>query len=125
MERFIEIKANLTNPKIQYLKSSMERFIGIINKKYQNITMHLKSSMERFIVNREYNIWQQQLFKIQYGEIYSFPLLIDTAFLCLFKIQYGEIYRDYINIAIKTQSDLKSSMERFIDRFAKIVIFMT
>ena len=56
--------------------------------------IHLKSSMERFIADVFNLIPKLNLvFKIQYGEIYSFTDLRTEEEKQKFKIQYGEIYR--------------------------------
>ena len=55
-------------------------------------------------------------FKIQYGEIYSPSSTSGKKSFRIFKIQYGEIYSNGVTVTSATESDLKSSMERFIVR---------
>ena len=58
---------------VGHLKSSMERFIGITTTPLSLTEIDLKSSMERFIVYIHIScVSQSYIFKIQYGEIYSF-----------------------------------------------------
>ena len=50
--------------------------------------------MERFIVTSSLPVeLTVTIFKIQYGEIYSFTSVQVTSKFSIFKIQYGEIYR--------------------------------
>ena len=71
--------------------------------------------MDRFIAGYTGHIVDTSFdFKIQYGQIYSIPVLETVGSLTAFKIQYGQIYRQYMNQPIKYQKILKSNMDRFI-----------
>ena len=59
-------------------------------------------------------------FKIQYGEIYSASVPSTVAKIPLFKIQYGEIYSKIDAYQPDVCINLKSSMERFIDRYRQM-----
>ena len=70
--------------------------------------------MERFIEKEANKVKSNSVFKIQYGEIYSFAKLFLNPIHIPFKIQYGEIYSLSSMLPNLSLQDLKSSMERFI-----------
>ena len=54
------------------------------------------------------------LFKIQYGQIYSFRPDLGACAVGAFKIQYGQIYRKKVIDDSFKYRNLKSNMDRFI-----------
>ena len=66
-------------PFIYNLKSSMERFIDLKYYFRPATRLNLKSSMERFIVEKAPYKQPKKVFKIQYGEIYSFSKSSPTS----------------------------------------------
>ena len=56
-----------------------------------------------------------KLFKIQYGQIYSFFDYATDIATPFFKIQYGQIYRSFIKNEKEMVKSLKSNMDRFIE----------
>ena len=92
LERFIGTPLTESHHIVWSLKSSLERFIVLVCLFYSTCLVALKSSLERFIDVNVHLCVFVPLFKIQFGEIYSY-----------WKIQYYYLH-----------SSLKSSLERFI-----------
>ena len=68
MDRFIESVALGRGDTESDLKSSMDRFIGLLVEILWLKVIYLKSSMDRFIVSMCLSIFEHILrFKIQYG----------------------------------------------------------
>ena len=56
-----------------------------------------------------------KLFKIQYGQIYSFFDYDTDIATPFFKIQYGQIYSCFVREEQEMEKALKSNMDRFIE----------
>ena len=93
----------------------MDRFIGKILLSKINSSVCLKSNMDRFIVfSFAHSIRKRNMFKIQYGQIYSIYYFVDKIKFLAFKIQYGQIYSIYQSATARDFMCLKSNMDRFI-----------
>ena len=92
----------------------MDRFI-VFNVVIIKLSfLYLKSNMDRFIDIIKIPLFDNMIFKIQYGQIYRNSPTPYGLYGRIFKIQYGQIYRFNVIFKQPPNLNLKSNMDRFI-----------
>ena len=115
LDRFIVIIQTGRTVQQYSLKSSLDRFIGYSIRQNRYSSNPLKSSLDRFIVRvLMVIILVIRIFKIQFGQIYRKHISNIRFSRYVFKIQFGQIYSKSPGTKSEKRNPLKSSLDRFI-----------